>query len=158
MFRGKTQFLSCFQSCHNHLRRLGDVQQKIKNSYYMMHGDVLLKSSTLSQLADDAADTEGDRLAFISIQQGISKTFSEFQKEVRKLASGFVSLGLSRGDTVAICCPNSYEWPLTQFATAKAGLILVNINPAYKAQELEYCLKKVQSCGHLGYTEISKFL
>ncbi|XP_054709150.1 medium-chain acyl-CoA ligase ACSF2, mitochondrial-like [Uloborus diversus] len=122
--------------------KISDVQKKIKNSYIFKHGDVVLSSSTMGQLVDKAADENGDHIAFISAHQGISKTFSEFRSDVSKVASGLVSLGLTKGDRVAIYCPNCYEWPLVQFATAKAGLILVNINPAQQASELEYSLKK----------------
>ncbi|XP_035208740.1 medium-chain acyl-CoA ligase ACSF2, mitochondrial-like isoform X1 [Stegodyphus dumicola] len=125
------------------LRSISSIQKKIKNSYYFMNGDVLLSSNTIEQLVDIAADESGDHVAFISVHQEISKSFSQFRQEVQKFASGLISLGLRKGDTVAICSPNCYEWPVTQFATAKAGLVLVNINPAYQAKELEYCLKKV---------------
>ncbi|GIY52334.1 medium-chain acyl-CoA ligase ACSF2, mitochondrial [Caerostris darwini] len=81
--------------------------------------------------------------AFISVHQGISKNYADFRHEVAKLASGFISLGLRKGDRIGLCCPNCYEWPLTQYAAAKAGLILVNINPVSQPMELDYCLKKV---------------
>ncbi|MFB0977726.1 MAG: AMP-binding protein, partial [Myxococcota bacterium] len=55
----------------------------------------------------------------------------------------FVGIGLEPGDRIGIWSPNCAEWAITQFATAKAGLILVNINPAYRPQELKYCLNKV---------------
>ncbi|GFY53776.1 medium-chain acyl-CoA ligase ACSF2, mitochondrial [Trichonephila inaurata madagascariensis] len=67
----------------------------------------------------------------------------KMQIKVDRLASGFVALGLKKGDRIGICSPNCYEWPLTQYAAAKAGLILVNINPASQAPELEYSLRKV---------------
>ncbi|KFM70604.1 Acyl-CoA synthetase family member 2, mitochondrial, partial [Stegodyphus mimosarum] len=130
---------SYFQS-----RGISDVQKKIKNSYYFMRGDLLLSSSSIGQLVDVAADESGDHVAFISANQKISKSFSQFRHEVNKFASGLVSLGLQKGDKIAICSPNCYEWPVAQFATAKAGLILVNINPAYQAKEMEYCLKKME--------------
>ena len=62
---------------------------------------------------------------------------------VDKLAAGLLTLGLQPGDRIGIWSPNNSEWVLTQFATAKAGLILVNINPAYRIAELEYALNKV---------------
>ncbi|XP_022256693.1 acyl-CoA synthetase family member 2, mitochondrial-like [Limulus polyphemus] len=98
---------------------------------------------TVGQTIDYAADIEGDRLAFVSRHQGIRKTFSELQNDVNHLAAGFLALGLQPGDRVGIMAPNCYEWILTQFATARAGMILVNINPALQEQELEYCIHKV---------------
>ena len=63
--------------------------------------------------------------------------------KVDRLAAGLLTLGLEPGDRIGIWSPNNAEWVLTQFATAKAGLILVNINPAYRIAELEYALNKV---------------
>ncbi|KAG8446317.1 hypothetical protein GDO86_013956 [Hymenochirus boettgeri] len=63
--------------------------------------------------------------------------------QVDKLAAGLVALGLKKGDRLGMWGPNSYEWILVQFATAKAGIILVSVNPAYQARELEYVLRKV---------------
>ena len=60
------------------------------------------------------------------------------------VAAGLLSLGLECGDRVGIWAPNRYEWTLTQFATAKAGLVLVNVNPAYRRAELEYAMNKVE--------------
>ena len=64
-------------------------------------------------------------------------------QRVDALAAGFLALGLEPGDRVGIWSPNCAEWALTQFAAAKAGLILVNINPAYRLSEVEYTLNKV---------------
>ena len=61
-----------------------------------------------------------------------------------RLAAGLIALGLKPGDRVGLWSPNRIEWVLTQYATAKAGLILVNINPGYRAAELEYALNKVE--------------
>ncbi|GFT22810.1 medium-chain acyl-CoA ligase ACSF2, mitochondrial [Nephila pilipes] len=142
-FKGQIIFNNFLKLYSSQLRFLSQVQHKLKQSYYFMPGDEVLSSSTLSQVLDDTADKCGDETAFISAHQGISKNFSSFRHEVERLASGFVSLGLRKGDRLGICCPNCYEWPLTQYAAAKAGLVLVNINPASQASELEYCLKKV---------------
>ena len=77
--------------------------------------------------------------------QGIRWTYREFAKRVDAFAAGLLSLGLEPGDRVGIWAPNCSEWVITQYATAKAGLIQVNINPAYQLSELEYALNKV-SC------------
>jgi fatty-acyl-CoA synthase len=70
-------------------------------------------------------------------------TYAEFNERVTRLAAGLVRLGLQPGDRIGIWSPNCAEWVLTQFATARAGLIMVNINPAYRRSELEYALDKV---------------
>jgi fatty-acyl-CoA synthase len=75
--------------------------------------------------------------------QNVRLTFAELRREVDRLATGLIALGLKPGDRVGLWSPNRIEWVLTQYATAKAGLILVNINPAYRAAELEYALNKV---------------
>ena len=82
--------------------------------------------------------------AFIFYILNIILTYEELNLEIDRLAYGLVSLGLLKGDRVGIWSPNRYEWLLTQFATARIGLILVNINPAYRLSELEYALNKVQ--------------
>ena len=76
-------------------------------------------------------------------QQGVRWTYRELGEKVDAFAAGLLALGLEPGDRVGIWSPNNAEWVVTQFATAKAGLILVNINPAYRAAELEYALNKV---------------
>ena len=65
-------------------------------------------------------------------------------EEVNSLAAGLLELGLRPGDRIGIWGPNTHQWYLTQFAAAKAGLVLVNINPAYQTSELQYCLNKVK--------------
>ncbi len=81
--------------------------------------------------------------ALVSCEQGIRWSFAEFGRRVERLAAGLLALGLVPGERVGIWAPNCAEWTLTQFATAKAGLIQVNINPAYRLSELEYTLNKV---------------
>ena len=70
-------------------------------------------------------------------------TYRELGERVDAFAAGLLALGFEPGDRVAIWAPNCAEWVVAQFATAKAGLILVNINPAYRLAELEYALNKV---------------
>ncbi len=84
-----------------------------------------------------------DREALVVRHQGVRWSWSELGRRVDALAAGLLSLGLERGDRVGIWSPNNSEWTLTQFATAKAGLVLVNINPAYRRAEVEYALNKV---------------
>jgi fatty-acyl-CoA synthase len=85
----------------------------------------------------------GDRPGLIVHQQGIRWTWAELATQVNDFAAGLVAIGLQPGDRIGIWSPNNAEWVVTQFAAAKAGLILVNINPAYRLTELEYALNKV---------------
>ena len=98
---------------------------------------------TIGQQLDAARTNWPEAIGLISCQQSIRWTFEELAYQADRLASSLVSMGLEPGDRVGIWSPNNAEWVVTQFATAKAGLVLVNINPAYRVHELEYCLKKV---------------
>lgn len=98
---------------------------------------------TIGQALSDAAQTWGDRDALIVRQQGVRLTYRQLNERAESLAAGLLALGLTPGDRVGIWSPNRVEWVLTQFATAKAGMILVTINPAYRTAELEYALNKV---------------
>ncbi|MGH8445774.1 MAG: AMP-binding protein, partial [Solimonas sp.] len=83
------------------------------------------------------------REALVSVQQNIRWTYAEFGARTDRLAAGLLALGLQRGDRIGIWATNCAEWTLTQFATARLGLVLVNINPAYRLSELRYTLAKV---------------
>ncbi len=100
---------------------------------------------TVPQLLRDAVSRFGPREAAVFHEQGIRLSYYDLDRAVDELASGLLALGLELGDRVGIWSPNRFEWLLTQFATARVGLILVNINPAYRLGELEYALNKV-SC------------
>jgi fatty-acyl-CoA synthase len=78
--------------------------------------------------------------ALVSIHQGVRYTYAEFGQAVELLAGGMLNAGLATGDRVGVWSPNRAEWALVQYATAKLGVILVNINPAYRTSELEYAL------------------
>ena len=102
-----------------------------------------LVEQTIGQALTEAAGKYGDREAIVSVHQAARVTYRELNAEAEAIGAGLLSLGLEPGDRVGIWAPNCVEWTLVQFATAKAGLILVNINPAYRLFELEYALKKV---------------
>ena len=102
--------------------------------------DVALTSSTIPQLLAATVARFGERPAAVFREQGIRWTWREFAAEVEALAAGLHGLGLQHGDRVGIWSPNRSEWLVTQFATARLGLVLVNINPAYRLAELEYAL------------------
>ncbi len=82
----------------------------------------------------------GEREALVDRAQGIRWTYAEFGAEVDRLARALLAAGLATGDRIGIWAPNCAEWTLTQYATAKLGAILVNINPAYRTHELTYVL------------------
>ncbi|MEQ1608518.1 MAG: AMP-binding protein [Hyphomonadaceae bacterium] len=81
--------------------------------------------------------------ALVSAHQGIRWTYEQFSFHVDRLAAGLLALGLETGDRVGVWAPNCAEWTLVQFATARVGMIQVNINPAYRLSEVEYTLNKV---------------
>ncbi|MBQ4856390.1 AMP-binding protein [Rhodanobacter sp. B2A1Ga4] len=102
-----------------------------------------LLGDTVGALIDRIAAAHPDRPALVVRAQGVRLSYREFHAAVERVAAGLLALGLVRGDRVAIWAPNRAEWVLLQFAAPKAGLILVNINPAYRTHELEYSLNKV---------------
>jgi fatty-acyl-CoA synthase len=83
----------------------------------------------------------GEREALVSCEQGLRYTWAELDAAVDRLARGLLAAGLERGDRVGIWSPNCAEWTLAQFATARVGVILVNVNPAYRTNELAYALR-----------------
>jgi fatty-acyl-CoA synthase len=111
-------------------------------SYAHGGADIALLGETIGANFDRTVASWGDRPGLIVRQQGISWTYRELAERVDAFAAGLLSLGLTRGDRVGIWSPNNSEWVITQFATAKAGLILVNINPSYRLSEVEYALNK----------------
>ena len=112
-------------------------------SYVSGLADRPLLGETVGQHFDRTVATWPDRLALVVRQQGVRLTWRELAERVDGFAAGLLALGLEPGDRVGIWSPNTAEWVITQFATAKAGLILVNINPAYRLHELDYALNKV---------------
>ncbi len=115
----------------------------LTQSYAHGASSVPLIGETIGIHFDKAAERWRDRDALVARQQGISWTYGELKAKVDAFAAGLLALGLEPGDRVGIWSPNCAEWAITQFATAKAGLVLVNINPAYRLSELEYALNKV---------------
>ncbi|MFT7687950.1 MAG: fatty-acyl-CoA synthase, partial [Candidatus Azotimanducaceae bacterium] len=99
---------------------------------------------TIPQLLRETVARFGPRDAVIFGQSKKRYSYYDLDRDVDALASGFLALGLDKGDRVGIWAPNRYEWVLTQFASARVGLVMVNINPAYRLSEVEYVLKKVR--------------
>ena len=110
-----------------------------------VHGTdpIPLSGETIGQVFDRICATYPEREALVVCHQDVRWTWGELKQSVDRLAAGFVAMGLEPGERIGIWAPNNAEWVLTQFATAKAGLILVNINPAYRLNELEYALETV---------------
>ena len=102
-----------------------------------------LREDTIGQALDEAARRWPDQEAVVSVHQGIRWTYRDLNARASAFAAGLLALGLEPGDRIGIWSPNRAEWTLTQFAAARAGLILVTINPAYRLSEVEYTLNKV---------------
>jgi fatty-acyl-CoA synthase len=108
------------------------------------HGafDLALLGETIGENLERAAARWGDREALVSCHQGLRYTYDELSAAVDAVARGLMAAGIERGDRVGIWSPNRAEWVLVQYATAKVGAILVNVNPAYRTHELGYALRQ----------------
>ena len=102
-----------------------------------------LQDCTIGQALDATVARHGDREALVVPHQGVRWTWRQLAQQADAVAAGLLAMGLQPGDRVGIWAPNCAEWVLTQLATARAGLVLVNVNPAYRRSELEYALNKV---------------
>jgi fatty-acyl-CoA synthase len=111
-------------------------------SYVSGISDTPLKGQTIGDCFDETVARCADRDALISRHQGQRYTWRALQEIVDRAARALLTLGVAKGDRVGIWSPNCAEWTITQFATAKIGAILVNINPSYRTHELEYALKQ----------------
>ncbi len=112
-------------------------------SYVYGAADEPLLGQTIGQALEHAAEVWGDNVALIARAQGVRWTWRDLRDRADAFAAGLLALGLRRGDRIGIWSLNRAEWALTQFAAARAGLILVTINPAYRLSELEFALNKV---------------
>jgi fatty-acyl-CoA synthase len=104
--------------------------------------DTPLIEQTIGANLDATAAKFPDREAMVDVAAGKRWTYAEFVRDVDALARGFIGAGVVKGDRVGIWAPNCAEWTLVQYATAKMGAILVNINPAYRTHELQYVLNQ----------------
>ena len=111
-------------------------------SYTSGTSDTPLLGLTIGDLFDQTVEKYPDHPGLISRQQNLRLTYRDLQDQVNRCAKGLMHLGLQKGQRVGIWSPNRAEWCITQFATSKIGVILVNINPAYRLHELEYALKQ----------------
>jgi fatty-acyl-CoA synthase len=106
------------------------------------HGatDTPLLGETIGHNLERTVDRFPDRDALVVRHQDVRYTYAELNREVDRLARSLIAAGLEPGDRLGIWAPNCVEWVLVQYASAKAGVILVNVNPAYRTSELEYAL------------------
>ena len=102
---------------------------------------------TIGNALQVTAETYPEQEALVVRHQDVRWTYQELNRRVDDCAAGLIALGFEPGDRVGVWAPNCAEWVLAQFATARAGLIQVNINPAYRTHELEYVLNKVSCKG-----------
>jgi fatty-acyl-CoA synthase len=116
------------------------MQQSL--SYVSGTSDASLLGMTIGEALDRARVQWGEREALVSPSHGVRLSWRAFADQVDAIAAGLLALGLERGERIGIWSLNRPEWTLTQFAAAKAGLILVTINPAYRLNELEFALAK----------------
>jgi fatty-acyl-CoA synthase len=111
-------------------------------SYTSAVSDTPLIGETIGANLRRTVARHGDREALVDVPTHRRWTYNELDVEVDELALGLLELGIEKGDRVGIWAPNCAEWVLLQYATAKVGAILVNVNPAYRSHELSYVVKQ----------------
>jgi len=111
-------------------------------SYVCGDVDTPLLVDTIGSAFDRAVERHGDSTALVVSHQQVVWSYAELASNVEAFAAGLLTLGLVKGDRIGIWAPNCVEWTVTQYAAAKLGLILVNLNPAYRVTEIEFALNK----------------
>ena len=119
-----------------------DERKMAEKSYTSATSDTPLLGDTIGENLDRTVSRFPDRVALVDVPAGRRWTYAELAAEVDALALGLLAAGITKGDRVGIWAPNCAEWTFTQYATARIGAILVNINPAYRTSELEFVLKQ----------------
>ena len=114
----------------------------MRESYSRGPDDPPLLEQTIGANLDQTVARFGDREALVSCHQGIRYTWSQFSAAVDEVARGLVAAGLAKGDRLGIWSPNCAEWALAQYASARIGVIALNVNPAYQVSELLYVLRQ----------------
>jgi fatty-acyl-CoA synthase len=114
---------------------------KLERSYVHRGGEQPLIGDTIDGYLSGVVRRYPDQEAIVSVEQGKRLSYSQLDQEVDRLARGLLALGFGRGDRVGIWSTDNIEWVLLQLATARIGAVLVNINPAYRIQELEHALR-----------------
>lgn len=111
-------------------------------SYVHGASSIPLLGETIGQNLKRTVDKYPDKEAVVSVYQNYRATYREFYEQTTQVAKSLLAKGVIKGDRVGIWAPNCYEWVLMQYATARIGVILVNINPAYRAHELEFAINQ----------------
>ena len=111
-------------------------------SYVSGTSDVPLLGDTIGQNLEQVVSAHGDREALVEVQSRQRWTYAEFNADVDAFARGLLARGIAKGDRIGIWSPNCAEWTIAQYATAKVGAILVNVNPAYRTHELSYAINQ----------------
>uniref|UniRef100_A0A914YPE4 Medium-chain acyl-CoA ligase ACSF2, mitochondrial n=1 Tax=Panagrolaimus superbus TaxID=310955 RepID=A0A914YPE4_9BILA len=128
---------SIFRCFHKVSTRISD------QSYVHGASEIPLLNNTVADRFRIALEKGSDKLMVIFKEDGIRKSYQQVFDDARQLAASLINLNLKKGDRIGIWGPNYYEWVVTKYAAALSGFILVNINPAYKADELKFALQKV---------------
>ncbi|OPY35939.1 MAG: Acetyl-coenzyme A synthetase [Methanoregula sp. PtaU1.Bin051] len=118
------------------------LKAMMESSYTCGTSDIPLQGITIGDMVNTIAAKYPDNDAIVSVHQNIRWSYRKFMEMIDKVAKGLMALGVTKGDRVGIWAMNHAEWIVVQFATAKIGAIMVNINPAYRTYELEYALKQ----------------
>jgi len=113
-------------------------------SYLSGETDTPLIDLTIGQLLKKAAEQAPSKRAITSLHQNVELSYQQLDDISDSFAKGLNAYGLVQGDRIGIWAPNCVEWVITMYAASKLGLILVNVNPAYRPHELKYALNKVQ--------------
>ena len=111
-------------------------------SYVSGVGELPLLGLTIGDMFDQIADRYPDNEAVVSRHQGLRYTYRQLKEEVDRCARALMALGVAKGQRIGIWAPNCAEWAIVQFATSKLGAILVNINPSYRLNEVQYALRQ----------------
>ncbi|MEU4227222.1 AMP-binding protein [Nonomuraea sp. NPDC026600] len=111
-------------------------------SYSSATAPTPLLGETIGENLERTVAAFGDREALVDVPSGRRWTYAQLDADVNRLALALLTRGIAKGDRVGIWAPNRAEWVLVQYATAKIGAILVNVNPAYRSHELEYVVKQ----------------
>jgi len=117
-------------------------------SYVSGTSQIPLLGMTIGEMFDQTAKRYPEVVALRVIHQNITWTYAQLKEQVDQCALGLHTMGLEKGDRIGIWALNRAEWMVLQYATAKLGAILVNINPSYRVNELEYVLAQSGCNGH----------
>src|SRR4051812_43663397 len=109
-------------------------------SYAAGETDQPLIEQTIGQNFENTVAAHGENEALVELASGRRWTYAELDADVNAFARGLMAAGIAKGDRVGVWAPNCAEWTIAQYATAKVGAILVNVNPAYRTHEFSYAV------------------